>query len=66
MTPEAESQEKPMDTKASPRPPRRTGRPVENPMPDPIPDTPENVALALVNTPPKAEGEWDYLKEAKD
>ena len=54
-----------MDTKASPRPPRHTGRPVEKPMPDPIPDTPENVAFALVNTPPKTEDEWDYLKENK-
>ena len=31
-------------------------------MPEPIPDTPENVARALVSTPPKDEGDWDYLK----
>ena len=32
-------------------------------MPAPIPDTPENVARALMSTPPKDEGDWDYLKE---
>ena len=41
---------------------RSRGRPVEKPMPAPIPDTPESVARALVTTPPKDEGEWDYLK----
>lgn len=63
--PRSESQERPIDTKASPRPPRRTGRPVEKPTPDPILDNPENIAFALVNTPPKTEDEWDYLKENK-
>ena len=46
------------DGKLAPR-----GRPVEKPMPEPIPDTPENVARALLSTPPKDEGDWDYLKE---
>ena len=45
--------------------PEPRGRRIEKPMPDPIPDTPENIAFALVNTPPKAGGEWDYLKENK-
>ena len=46
---------------------RRRGRPVEKEMPEPIPDTPENVARALLTTPPKDEDEWDYLKDmAKD
>lgn len=45
---------------------KRPGRPVEKPMPDPIPDIPENIARALVGTPPKREDEWDYLKETKD
>ena len=31
-------------------------------LPEPIPDTPENVTRALVTTPPKDEGDWDYLK----
>ena len=42
---------------------RSRGRPVEKPMPAPIPDTPENVARALLTTPPKVEGNWDYLKD---
>ena len=42
---------------------RSRGRPVEKPMPAAIPDTPENVARALVSTPPKDEGDWDYLKD---
>ena len=42
---------------------RSRGRPVEKPMPAPIPDTPENVARALVSTPPKDDGDWDYLKD---
>ena len=43
----------------------KRGRPIEKPMPAPIPDTPENVARALVTTPPKDEGDWDYLKAPK-
>ena len=42
---------------------RTRGRPVEKPMPEPIPDTPENIARALLTTPPKKEDEWDYLKD---
>jgi len=41
---------------------KKTGRPPK-PMPEPIPDTPENITRAFVNTPPKKEGDWDYLKE---
>ena len=42
---------------------RRRGRPVEKEMPEPIPDTPENVARALLSTPPKEDGDWDYMKD---
>ena len=42
----------------------RMGRP-PLPMPDPIPDTPENVARALFKTPPNPPGGWNYLKEHK-
>ena len=42
---------------------RRRGRPVEKEMPEPIPDTPENVARALLSTPPKEDGDWDYVKD---
>ena len=48
------------DAKLKPEP---RGRPVEKPMPPPIPDTPENIARALLTTPPKGEDEWDYLKD---
>ena len=39
------------------------GRPVEKEMPPPIPDTPENVARAIMQAPPKKA--WDYLKREK-
>ena len=45
---------------------QKRGRPIEKPLPEPIPDTPENIARALLTTPPKKEGDWDYLKDAKD
>ena len=32
-------------------------------MPEPIPDTPENVLKALLRTPPKKRDEWKYLKD---
>ena len=38
-----------------PRTKRPRGRPVEYPMPEPIPDTPENVARAIMRAPPKKE-----------
>ena len=43
-------------------PKRGPGRPPK-PMPERIPDTPENVARAVLNTPPKSKGDWDYLKK---
>ena len=42
---------------------RSRGRPVEKPMPAPIPDTPESIARAIMRGPPKKK--WDYLKAAK-
>ena len=41
----------------------RRGRPVTKPMPERIPDTPENVAKALFRVGKKEEGEWRYLKK---
>ena len=35
------------------------------PMPEPIPDTPENIARAILNTPPKDPHEWDHLKKLR-
>ena len=37
------------------------GRRAKRAMPEPIPDTPENVARALLNTPLKKPADWDYL-----
>ena len=42
---------------------RERGRPVEREWPELIPDTPENVMLALLETLPKVEAEWKYLRE---
>ena len=41
---------------------RKRGRPAK-PMPDAIPDTPENVAKALLFSPPKEGDDWEYLEE---
>lgn len=32
-------------------------------MPDPIPDTPENVARAILGTAPKGRDEWRFVQE---
>ena len=48
-----------------PRPKKPRGRPVKNTMPEQIPDTPENVARAILNTPPKKRDEWEFIKRAK-
>ena len=43
------------------QPKRGRGRP-PRPMPEQIPDTPENVARALLSTPPKKHEDWEYLR----
>ena len=48
------------------QPPKPRGRPATKPMPEQIPDTPENVMKALVSAPPRAKNDWDYLKNSKD
>ncbi len=49
------------------RPSKRTrGRPVKYPMPEPIPDTLENVLRALVRSPPKKRREWEFMKKARN
>lgn len=44
---------------------RKVGRPPK-PMPERISDTPENIARALLSTPPKDEEDWRYVKEQRD
>ena len=41
------------------------GRPPVNEWPEQIPDTPENVARAILTTPPKKDDEWEYMKRHK-
>ena len=43
--------------------PKPRGRPVEYPLPAPIPDSPENIARALLATPPKKRSEWRHVRE---
>ena len=45
---------------------RGRGRPVERQWPEPIPDSPENIARALMAGPPKAEDDWEYLKKHRN
>ena len=47
--------------RVSESPKRPVGRPQKRKMPEPIPDTPENIARALMTTPPP--DEWEYLKD---
>ena len=35
-------------------------------LPEPIPDTPENIARAILTDPPKPDDEWRYLTETDD
>ena len=51
-----------------PEPPQKRGRgrPVEREWPEAIPDTPKNVARALMAGPPKAEERWAYLKKHRN
>jgi len=42
---------------------RKHGRPQVLPQPDPIPDTPENIARAIMQGPPKPD--WDFEREAQ-
>ena len=45
-----------------PRRKKPRGLPVKLTMPERIPDTPENVARAILNAPPKKRDEWEYMK----
>ena len=45
------------------QPKSKRGRPVKYPLPDPIPNTPENILKTVFAGPPKKE--WRYLKDRK-
>jgi hypothetical protein len=55
--------DKPKEPKPEESPKRPVGRPPLK-MPDLIPDTPENIAWAVLNTKPKKRGVWRF--ERKD
>lgn len=42
---------------------RRRGRPVEYPMPEPIPDTPRNIIKAILRTPPTPREKWRFMRQ---
>lgn len=52
-----------MKTKKKKTARNKGGRPAR-PMPELIPDTPENIAKACMQGPPKKE--WDYLSDGKN
>ena len=45
-------------------PKRPRGQPRTHLLPEPIPDTPQNVARILMTTQPPKETEWQYLRDA--
>jgi hypothetical protein len=44
---------------------KKAGRPPTLTMPEPIPDTPENIAKAVLFTPPKKRDEWKFVQGHK-
>jgi hypothetical protein len=42
---------------------KKAGRPPTLTMPEPIDDTPENVAEAMMRTPPRKRSEWKFIQE---
>ena len=45
------------------KPENRRGRPVEHKLPEPIPDTPENIMKAFLKTPPRKRGDWKFVQK---
>lgn len=41
----------------------RGGRPVEYPLPEPIPDTPENIIKAIFATPPRKREDRKFIRQ---
>ena len=48
-----------------PKAKRGRGRPRIYVMPEPIPDTPENIARIFMNSPVVPKGGWRFLKDQK-
>ena len=45
---------------------RPRGRPVKHSLPEPIPDTPENIMKAFVDTPPRKREDWKFVQKRED
>ena len=54
------------DQPQEPVPVQKRGRPEEKEWPEPIPDSPENIARALMAGPSKADEDWRYLKKHRN
>ena len=52
------------EPKETPKPKR--GRPIKKKTPERIPDSPENILMAVLRQPPRREDDWDYLKHNDD
>lgn len=44
----------------------KRGRPVKYPLPEPIPDSPENIARAILATPPRKREDWKHIREREE
>lgn len=44
--------------------PKKRGRPVEKPLPEPIDASPEDVMRAILATPPRKDDDWPYMQKA--
>ena len=44
----------------------KRGRPVKYPLPEPIPDTPENIMKAFIKTPPRERGDWKFVQKREE
>lgn len=50
-------------SKDQPEQKRKRGRPVKYVMPDKVDATPEQLAKAILSTPPKKPQEWEFMKD---
>ena len=62
----AQPQEPDQEPVPSQEPVQKRGRPEEKEWPEPIPDSPENIARALMAAPPKGDKNWRYLKKHRN
>ena len=51
------------DSKKKQQESKSRGRPPDYPMPEPIPDTPENIMKAILATPPRKREDWKFVQK---